>query len=138
MGHWGVRSYENDLADFALDAAMERVHGSVYEDLMDDRNRTPFEEVQASLANPATLAKAIEALQESVEADVPFDAWDDESRLAYVGIVVRHAELGVPVPADVLARTLDWIENEAIDWDEATLRSLRKQKEIALLRSLKS
>ena len=28
MGHWGVMSYENDDADFALDAGFDRVHGA--------------------------------------------------------------------------------------------------------------
>jgi hypothetical protein len=137
MGHWGVKSYENDLADFAIDDAMERIHGAVYEDLMDDRNRTPFEQVQASLANPETLAEALETLRESVGTDVSYDAWDDEPRLAFVGVVVRHAELGVPVPGEARARAIEWLEGETIDWEEATLRGLRKQKEIALLKSLK-
>jgi hypothetical protein len=138
MGQWGVRSYENDLAADAIDAGMERVHAAVYEDLMDDRNRTPFEEVQATLANPATLEAAIEALKESVGVDVPLDAWDEDARLAFVGVVVRHAELGVPVPAEARARALDWLEGEAIEWDEQTKRSLRRQKELTVLKSARS
>ena len=138
MGHWGVRSHENDLADFAIDAGMERVHGPVYEDLMDDRNRTPFEEVQATLANPETLAEALEALRESVGVDLPLEAWDDEARLAFAGVIVRHAELGVPVPEDARDIAIGWLEHEAIDWDEQTKRGLRRQKEIALLKSLRS
>jgi len=46
MGYWGVKSYENDDADDALDAGFEEVHGGLYEELMDDRNPLSFEQVQ--------------------------------------------------------------------------------------------
>ena len=46
MGHWGVKSYENDEAGDALDAGFDRVHGKQYEELMDDRNPLSFEQVQ--------------------------------------------------------------------------------------------
>ena len=41
MGHWGVKSYENDDTDDALDGGFEEVHGDLYEELMDDRNPLP-------------------------------------------------------------------------------------------------
>jgi hypothetical protein len=132
MGHWGVKSFENDDAADALDAGFERVHGPAYEALMDDRNPTPFDQAQRQLASPATLAAALEALGESV--GLPFDEWDEVERLAYAGIVVRHAEFGVPIPEDMRTRALDWLEHEEIDWDEATLRRVRREKEIGLLR----
>jgi hypothetical protein len=136
MGHWGVKSHENDDASDALDAGFDRVHGDAYEALMDDRNPLPFDQVQKQLANPATLAAAIEALSESVGR--PFEDWDDIERLAFAGVVVRHAELGVAIPDDLRLRAIDWLVNEEIEWPEATLRRLRRDKELALLRGMKS
>ena len=138
MGHWGVKSYENDEAADAIDAGLERVHGDAYDALMDDRNALSFDQVQEQLASPETLAAAVGALVEAVGADRPFDDWDETERLAFAGAVVRHAEFGVPVPADWLARATDWLETETIAWDDATVRRLRRQKEIALLRTLSS
>jgi hypothetical protein len=134
MGHWGVRSYENDAAADALDAGFDRVHSSAYEDLMDDRNPLTFEQVQEQLASPETLAAALDALSETV--GLPFEEWDDAARLAFAGIVVRHAECGVALPADVRARALDYLEHEAIDWQQSTLRRLRREREIARLRTI--
>jgi hypothetical protein len=135
MGHWGVRSHENDDASDALDAGFDRVHGAAYDALMDDRNPLPFDQVQKQLANAATLAAAIEALGESVGR--PFEDWDDIERLAFAGVVVRHAELGVAIPDDLRLRAIDWLENEELEWPEATLRRLRRDKELALLRGQK-
>jgi hypothetical protein len=132
MGHWGVKSYEHDDAADALDAAFARVHGAVYDDLMDDRNPLTPDQVQRKLAGPETLAAAIAALQETDGADL--DAWDEVGRLAFAGVVVRHAELGVPPPEEWGRRAIDWLEHEEIDWDEATVRRLRRQQEIDLLR----
>ncbi len=67
MDYWGVKSYENDDAGDALDAGFDRVHGELYEELMDDRNPLSFEQVQAQLANSQTLEAAIAALQESLD-----------------------------------------------------------------------
>ncbi len=131
MGSWGVRSFENDDSADALDAAYERVHGSKYEDLMDDRNPMPFEDVQRKLANPETLVAAVEWLREEFGDDL--DGWDDEARLALAGVVVRHAEAGVAIPADLRDRAVSWLESEAIEWDEATVRRLRRRKEIEML-----
>ncbi len=138
MGHWGVKSYENDGAADAIDAGLERVHGDVYDDLMDDRNPLPFDQAQQKLASPETLAAAVEALTDEVGHDLAVDDWDDEARLAFAGVVVRHAEFGVPVPDELLDRAVAWLEGEAIEWDEATVRRLRRQHEIGLLRSLKT
>ncbi|HEV3167443.1 MAG TPA: hypothetical protein VGZ22_25770 [Isosphaeraceae bacterium] len=132
MGYWGVKSYEGDDAADALDAGFAHVHGSQYEEMMDDRNSFSFEQVQAQLARPETLAAAIKSLSES--AAETLEDWDDEERLAFVGVVVRHAELNVPIPDDLRQQALDWLEHEEIDWDDATLRRLRRQKEIELLR----
>src|SRR6185437_14484134 len=104
MGHWGVKSYENDDAADALDAGFERVHGARYDELMDDACALSFEQVQERLASPETLVACIEALQDTVGA--PLDEWDETDRLAFAGIVVRHAELGVPLPDDWRARAL--------------------------------
>ncbi|MBX6316425.1 MAG: hypothetical protein IRY99_26460, partial [Isosphaeraceae bacterium] len=131
MGHWGVKSYENDDAADALDAGFDRVHGARYEALMDDRNPLSYEQVQQQLASPETLSAAIEALKDSFGAD--FETWDEIARLAFAGVVVRHAELGVPIPDDWRQRAITWLEHEAIDWDEATKRRLRREKELALL-----
>jgi hypothetical protein len=132
MGHWGVKSFENDDAADALDAGFDRVHGSVYDDMMDDRSPLTFDQVQKKLANAATLAAALAALGEMIEK--PIEEWDDVERLAFAGLVVRHAEFGVPIPDESRLRALDWLEREEIDWDEATARRLRREKEIALLR----
>jgi hypothetical protein len=132
MGHWGVKSFENDDASDALDAGFDRVHGSAYDDLMDDRSPLTFDQVQKKLANSETLAAALAALNETIEA--PIEEWDDLDRLAFAGIVVRHAEFGVPIPDEARLRALDWLEREEIDWEEATARRLRREKEIALLR----
>src|SRR5438105_15832346 len=106
MGHWGVKSYENDDAADALDAGFDRVHGALYEELMDDRNPTPPEQVQRRLASAETLAQAVEALRQ----DRPIEEFDEVERLAFAGVVVRHAELGVPAPDDWRRQALDWLE----------------------------
>jgi len=51
MGSWGVRSYENDEANDALDRGFEKVHGDLYDELMDDRNPLTPEQIQARLAS---------------------------------------------------------------------------------------
>jgi hypothetical protein len=138
MGYWGVKSYENDDANHAIDAAMEAVHGDRYEELMDDHNPLSFDQVQKRLASEATLTAAVSALQD--EVGKPLDdseAWDETDRLALAGVVVRHAEFGVPISADLLSRALEWLETEDIDWDESTKRRLRREKEMALLKRLK-
>jgi hypothetical protein len=131
MGHWDVRSYENDDAAEALDAGFDRVHGAAYEALMDDRNPLPFEAVQKQLASPETLAAAIDALREAVGRR--YEAWDDAARLAFAGVVVQHAEWGVVFPDDLRARALNWLEHEEINWEETTLRARRRRQEITLL-----
>lgn len=136
MGHWGVKSYENDDAHDALDAGFERARGALYEELMDDRNPLSFDQVQKKLANEHTLAESVKAVEESAGAPVDDDpaAWDATARLALAGVVVRHAELGVTVPGPLRERAASWLETEEIDWDEATKRRLRREREIALLR----
>jgi hypothetical protein len=134
MGHWGVKSYENDSAADALDAGFDRVHGPQYEELMDDRNPLSYEQVQQRLADPRTLEASIAALWDSVGPEVPPELWDEETRLALAGIVVRHAELKVSIPDPWRQRAIDWLEHEEIDWHEATARRLRRQKELDLLR----
>jgi hypothetical protein len=134
MGHWGVKSYENDDASDALDAGFDHVHGERYDELMDDRNPLTYEQVQQRLADARTLEAAIEALWDAVGRDRAPDDWDDEARLALAGVVVRHAELKVPIPEEWRRRAIDWLEREEIEWEEATKRRLRRQKEIDLLR----
>jgi hypothetical protein len=134
MGHWGVKSYENDDTSDALDAGFDRVHGERYEELMDDRNPLTYEQVQQRLADARTLAAAIDALWDAVGREVAPEDWDDEARLAMAGVVVRHAELKVPIPEEWRRRAIDWLDREEIDWDEATARRLRRQKEVDLLR----
>jgi hypothetical protein len=133
MGHWGVKSYENDDAADALDAGFDCVHGAAYDALMDDRNLLTFDQVQEQLASPATLAAALEALSTAV--GLPFEKWEDVARLAFAGVVVRHAEYGVAIPAAVRARALDCLEHEDIDWHDATRRRLRREREINLLQT---
>jgi hypothetical protein len=134
MGCWGVKSYEIDEAADALDAAFDHVHGKLYEDLMDDRNPLTFEQVQERLADARTREAAIAALVQTLDLADPPEEWDDVARLALAGIVVRHAELKVPIPEPWRSRAIDWLEREAIEWEEATARGLRRKKEIALLR----
>jgi hypothetical protein len=134
MGHWGVKSYENDDANDALDAGFDRVHGARYEELMDDRNPLTYDQVQHRLADSRTLAASIDALWDSVGREDAPEAWDELTRLALAGIVVRHAEWKVPIPEEWRQRAIDWLDHEAIDWQEATARRLRRQKEIDLLR----
>jgi len=136
MGYWGVKSYENDDADDALDAGFEEVHGGLYEELMDDRNPLSFEQVQKRLADGRTLTAAVAVLEEMVGAALTSDstAWDEAARLALAGIVVRHAECGVAIPEVFRKCAIEWLENEEIDWDEETKRRLRRDKEISLLR----
>ena len=133
MGHWGVKSYEHDEAAEALDAGFDRVHGALYEELMDDRNPLNFEQVQQKLADPRTLDASINALQEMQGVERPPETWDVLARLALVGLVVRHAELGVPIPDAWRLQAIAWLENEEIDWEEATARQLRRRKEMDLL-----
>jgi hypothetical protein len=132
LGTWGVKSYENDDASDALDAAFDRVHGARYDDLMEDRNPMTFDQVQEELADPTTLAVALGCLVEEFGPDP--DVWDEEEKLAMAGVVVRHAEFGVPVPEEWKARAIAALEGESIDWEEATIRDLRRRKEIAILR----
>jgi hypothetical protein len=134
MGQWGVRSYENDAASDAMDAGFDRVHGERYEELMDDRNPLTYEQVQQRLADPRTLAASIDALWEAVGREVAPEDWDDEARLAMAGVLVRHAELKVPIPEEWRRRAIDWLDGEEIEWESATTRNLRRQKEVDLLR----
>jgi hypothetical protein len=92
VGHWGVKSYEVDEASDALDAAFERVHGTEYEDLMDDRSPWTIDQVHEKLANPETLAAAVAALGAEFGDDP--EAWDEVARLAFAGVVVRVARPG--------------------------------------------
>jgi hypothetical protein len=137
MGHWGVKSYEHDEAADALDAGFDQVHGAVYEEMMDDGNPLTFEQVQQKLADLRTLVASIEALRTMLDLEGPTETWDEVARLALVGIVVRHAELGVSIPEPWRAQAIAWLENEEIDWEEATARRLRRRKEIDLLNRLR-
>lgn len=137
MGHWGVKSYENDAAGDAIDEALERVHGDKYDGLMDDRNPLTFDQVQTKLASPETLASAVEVLMREAGEGTEPDAWDDELKLAFAGVVVRHAEAGVSIPDAWRERAIDWLQGEPIEWAEGTLRKLRKQVEIGLLQKLR-
>ena len=132
MGHWGVRSYEVDEAADAIDAAMDQVHGQVYDDLMSDRNPLPIEQVHRQLANSQTLAAAVSALEEEYGSDR--DSWDDLAQLAFCGVVVLHAELGVAVPDDWKQAAAQWLEAEELDWDPQPQRDARRRREIELLR----
>ena len=136
MGYWGVKSYQNDDADDALDAGFDQVHGALYEELMDDRNPLSFEQVQKRLADGRTLAAAVSALEDLVGASLDGDpeCWDHAARVALAGVVVRHAELGVAIPENLRQAAIGWLEQEDIDWGEATKRKLRRQKELELLR----
>jgi hypothetical protein len=138
LGYWGVKSYENDDADDALDAGFERVHGELYEQLMDDSHPLSFEQVQKRLADGRTLTASVEALEELIEAKLTGDpeAWDDAARLAFAGIVVRHAELGVSIPKELRSQAILWLQAEEISWDDSTRRKLRREKELAHLRRL--
>jgi hypothetical protein len=133
MGHWGIKSYDNDDAADALDAAYERIHGQAYVDMMEDGNPLTVEQIQANLSNAQTLAAAIEDLND--QAETPEAEWDEVHRLAFAGIIVRHAELGVPVPAEWRDKAIAWLEAEAIEWEDATKRRLRRDKEVAMLKS---
>ncbi len=133
MGSWGVNSYENDEAADALDAGYDRACGPIYEELMDDHCPLSFDEVQKKLARPETLEAAIACLIETLPAGLPLESWDALARLAFVGIVVRHAEFAVAIPNEILRQAIEWLEQEDLEWDEATLRRLRRDKERALL-----
>jgi hypothetical protein len=137
MGHWGVKSYEHDDAADALDAGFDQVHGASYEELMDDRNPLTYEQVQQKLADARTLDASIDALPAMMNLEGPPETWDELARLALVGIIVRHAELKVPIPEAWRLQAIDWLEKEAIDWEEATARQLRRRKEIELLNRIR-
>ncbi len=131
MGHWGVKSYEIDEADDALDRGFDTVHGSLYEVLMDDRNPLSFEQVQQRLAKPETLDAAIAALKADLGDE---STWDEIGKLAFAGIVVRHAELKVPISRSIKKKAIGFLEKEDLDWErEATKRQLRREREIALI-----
>jgi hypothetical protein len=137
MGHWGVKSYEHDEAADAMDAGFNKVHGTRYEELMDDRNPLSFEQVQQKLADARTLDASIEALRTMLAVDGPPEGWDELARLALVGIMIRHAELGVLIPEAWRLLAIACLENEEIDWEEATARRLRRRKEIDLLNRIR-
>lgn len=132
MGYWGIKSYENDLAHDALDAGFDQVHGDRYEALMDDRNPMPYEKVHEELANPETLQKSLAALDEMLEH--PALQGDEEERLAWVGVVLRHAECKVDVPRSILEEAVKVLESEDLEWPRPTERKLRLEKELALFR----
>lgn len=132
MGHWGVRSYEVDEANDAIDAAMDRVHGEAYDDLMSDRNPMPVEQIHRQLANAETLAAAIAAVEDDFGPDR--NAWDEVARLAFCGVVVLHAELGVPVADELRTQAAAWLEAEELDWEPQPKRDARRRREIELLR----
>jgi len=135
MGYWGVKSYEHDEAAEAIDAGFDRVHSEYYEQLMDDRNPLSFEQVQQKLADSRTLGAAIVALREMPGMGGPPETWDESGRLALIGIVIRHAELQVPIPEPWRGHAIEWLESESIDWEkDETLRRLRRGKEIELLK----
>ncbi len=131
MGHWGVKSYEVDEADEVLDAAFEQVHSALYEELMDDRNPMTPEQIHRKLANVETLKAAVQHLIDGYSDNL--STWGEVERLAFAGVVVRHAEMGVTVPEEWRLQAVNWLENEEIEWDEATKRGLRKAREISLL-----
>ena len=132
MGQWGVRSYENDDADFAIDAGMDRVHGPAYEG--HDGRRQPADDRPRSIGSSPTARRWRRPSRTTPPRSTPRgDDWDDEQRLGFAGIVVRHAELGVPVPDDWRLRALSYLRDEAIEWEEATARKLRRDREIELL-----
>ena len=132
MGYWGVKSYENDLAHDALDAGFDQVHGDRYEELMDDRNPLPYEKVHEELANLETLAKSLAALDEMLEG--PAMEGDEEEKLAWVGVVLRHLECKVAVPVEMLQQAIKLLEEEDMEWPRLTERKLRLEKELALFR----
>jgi hypothetical protein len=136
MGHWGVRSYENDGANDALDSGFERACGNRYEELMDDHNPLSFDQVQKRLANQETLLAAVRALEEMTGAGLDGDPerWDELARLAFAGVVVRYVEFGVAIPGPLRLRAIDWLEHEEIEWHDDTKRRKRREKEISLLR----
>ena len=101
---------------------------------MDDSNPLTFDQVQATLADSRTLLASIDSLRDSLALDLVPTNWDELARLALVGIVVRHAELGVPIPEPWGYHAIDWLEHEEIEWDETTARRLRRGKEIAIVR----
>ncbi|MFM7316337.1 MAG: hypothetical protein ACKO5E_05270 [bacterium] len=132
MGYWGIKSYENDLAHDALDAGFDRMHGVRYEELMDDHNPLPYEKVHEQLASPETLSASLAALDELVEG--PALEGDGEALLAWVGVVLRHVECRVAVPAETIMRAIDILENEDLEWPRPTERKLRLDKELAAFR----
>jgi hypothetical protein len=134
MGQWGVKSYENDEASDALDAGFEHVHGELYEKLMDDRSSLTYEEVQAKLADSRTLEASIDALCDSMGREIALEDWDELARLALAGIIVRHLEFQVPIPANWCKQAIDWLEHEEIDWHEAAARQRQRRDEIERLR----
>ena len=136
MGHWGVKSYEIDEADEAIDAAFEQVHGPLYEELMDDRNPMTPEQIHKQLANEETFNAAVMHLHTAFGADP--NTWDDVERLALAGVVVKHAELGVAIPEEWRSRAVNWLQAEEIEWEEATKRKLRRAREIEILGGSKS
>ena len=133
MGYWGVKSYENDLAHDALDAGFDRIHGERYEALMDDRNPLPYEKVHEQLASPVTLAASLEALNQLIE-EQELEESDGEAQLAWVGVVLRHAECRVEIGPEIIQKAIEILESEDLDWPRPTERKLRLEKEVAVLR----
>ncbi len=134
MGYWGVKSYEFDEAADALDAGFDQVHGKLYEQLMDDRNSLTFEQVQQRLADARTLEAAIAALVRMLQLESEPETWHELARSGAGGNRGAARRAGRAHSRALARRAIDWLEGEAIDWEEATLRRLRRQQEIALLR----
>ena len=105
----------------------------LYEELMDDRNPLSFEQVQARLASPQTLEASIAALQESLALETRPKNGMRQRDSPWRASSSATPNSVLPIPAVWLNRAIDWLENEDLDWEEATARRLRRQKEIRLL-----
>ena len=84
------------------------------------------------MANEETLKESLAALDEMVEGVA--QELDDESKLAWAGVVIRHVECRMDLPREMLEATITILENEDLDWPRPTERKIRLEKELALLR----
>jgi hypothetical protein len=64
----------------------------------------------------------------------PDDEGDDPG-LAWVGIVVRHAECKVKMNDQILRKAMELLQSEDLDWPRPTERKLRIDREMNLLKS---
>ena len=101
---------------------------------MDDRNPLSFEQVQQKLADSRTLECVDRRLEEMLGIEGRPRAGTSSRGWRWPGSWCAMPSWASPIPEEWRRLAIDWLENEEIDWEEETIRQLRRRKEIELLK----